>query len=113
MLTLNRRGRNRWVLLTRRWALKFPTLADWRSFLFGLLNNMNEADWAGPGRCPVKWRAPGGFLIVMPRAEIMTDEQFASFDAPGFCERHQVNAEHKPDSFGFLDGEVVAVDFGW
>jgi hypothetical protein len=111
---LNRRGRNRWVILTRRYAFKFPAPTSWRDLLYGLLNNMNEADWSHlPGRCPVHWAAPGGLLIVMPRARTLTEEEFHSFDSAAFCAVHGIVAEHKPDSFGWLGDRVVAVDYGW
>lgn len=112
---LNRRGANRWVILTKRHAFKIPRPTSWYAFLFGLLNNIHEARWSrqGTGRCPVLFAAPGGLLIVMPRAAILTDDEFLAFDAGEFCETHAVPAEHKPDSFGRLNGQVVAVDYGW
>jgi len=118
MFELNTRGANRLVILTRQHAYKIPTLRNWRDFLFGLLNNMNEARLgrAGlDGYCPVLFAAPGGFLIVMPRACILTEDEFLAFDAVEFCERgeYRINAEHKPDSFGRLGARIVAVDYGW
>jgi hypothetical protein len=111
---LNRKGFNRWVILTRRWAFKFPAPYSWRSFLYGMLNNMNEAE-QGRGKstaCPVVWRLPGGILNVMPRCEPLTPEQFATIDVSEF-KKHKLVVEPKHDSFGVLDGVIVAVDFGW
>jgi hypothetical protein len=111
---VNRSGRNRLVLLTARYAIKVPRLTSWRDFLFGLLNNLNEArDAKLEGRCPVVARLPLGLAIVMPRAEILSREEFAYFDYHGFCRRHAVRAEAKPDSFGKIGGNIVAVDYGW
>lgn len=110
MFEVNARGRNRLVLLTRRHAIKVPSLRCWRDFLFGLLNNMNEASWATePGHCPVLYAAPGGLLVVMPRARILTDAEFAAVDH----DRLPPRAERKPDSFGWVGGQLVAVDYGW
>lgn len=110
MLAIETRGRNRLVLLTRCYAFKIPTLRCWRDFLFGLLNNQNEAAWSGePGHCPVLFALPGGWLIVMPRLPIVTEDEFSRIDPAELPQR----AERKPDSFGWLDGQVVAVDYGW
>lgn len=116
MVTINRRGFNRTVVLTRRYALKFPTLRSWRDFLFGLLNNQTEARVGRsgkPGVCPVLWSIPGGWLVVMPRLAILSPEEFVAFDAKAFVERHGLSVEPKPDSFGRYRGQVVAVDYGW
>lgn len=108
-------GFNRWVLLVGSWAIKVPRMSTWRSLLFGLLNNMNEATIApdSEGACPILLAVPGGWAVVMRRARIMTDEEFARFDSEEFCRRHGLVAEHKPDSYGFVDGRPVCVDFGW
>jgi hypothetical protein len=114
-MTLNRRGFNRWVLLTRRWALKFPAPYSWRAFLYGLLNNMNERQQGRgkTGACPVVWSLPGGLLNAMPRVAPLSAAGFAALDVRAFCEAHQLVVEHKLDSFGLLNGELVAVDYGW
>lgn len=107
---INTRGRNRFVFLCGSLALKVPSLRNWRDFLFGLLNNMNEAQWSKQdGHCPVLFAMPGGFLVVMPRLRILTEEEFYDLDPAALVGR----AEHKPDSWGWLDGRVVAVDYGW
>lgn len=115
-MEINRCGANRTVILTRRWAIKVPTLRRWRDFLFGLLNNMNEAE-AGTrgyvGLCPVRFACPGGLFIVMPRVRTLTAEEFAKFDYSDFCTRHACPAEPKHDSFGWLGDKVVCVDYGW
>jgi hypothetical protein len=113
-ITLNRRGRNRWTLLLGNFAIKFPSPRSWQDFLFGILNNMKEAaDGHLPGRCPVLARSPLGLVIVMRRAEPLSDDEFASFDAYSFCREHGVRAECKPDSFGRLGDRIVALDYGW
>lgn len=111
-MTLNRAGRNRWVILTRRWAIKVPRPTSWRAILFGLINNLNEAAWSreGTGRCPVRLAIPGGFAIVMPRVPILDE---IAFDVAAFNEAHGLRVEAKPDSFGLLNGQIVAVDYGW
>jgi hypothetical protein len=115
----NRQGITREVILTRRYAIKIPKLAcGWKHFLWGLLANMQErtlskAGW--PELCPVVFSLPGGWLLVMRRAGILTDADWASFNAKAFCEtpNYFVPAEQwKQDSFGKIDGRIVAVDYG-
>lgn len=115
MIRVNLRGRNRFVLLVGRYALKFPSFRNWRDFLFGLLNNLNERDAyrRDPAhRCPVLFAAPGGFLLIMPRVRTLTDEEMAAVDAALWAQRSHA-PEAKPDSFGWHENTIVAVDYGW
>lgn len=106
-----RQGHSRTVIITRKWAFKFPSLRHWRGFLYGLLNNMAEVEWSGFNQsfCPVRFSLPGGFLVVMPRC--------APVDASYSDEMEEICLGHfwiedKLDSFGILNGQVVAVDYG-
>lgn len=111
-------GVTRRVLLIGRYAVKVPTMREWRLFLLGLLANMQEALFGRmnhPDLCPVLWSIPGGFLIVMRRARTLTDDEFAALDLERWVVRDEtftVPAEIKADSFGYLDGRLVAVDYG-
>lgn len=103
-------GLNRLVILTPRHAIKVPSLRCWRDFLFGLLNNMTEAEDCDrePFYCPVLWSAPLGLAIVMPRVRVLTEAEFPSVTLPrGGC------VEHKPSSWGWLGDRLVAIDYGW
>jgi hypothetical protein len=112
-----RRGCTRLVLLVGPWAVKLPHfLRGWRDGLYGLCGNMNEAERSGaPAACPVLWHIPGGFLLIMRRADALDDEEFAGLDAPALCDPHPAlrSAENTASSFGRLpDGRVVCVDYG-
>lgn len=112
-----RHGSTRVVLLIGRWALKLPSLYSWPHFLRGLLCNMQEAMFSATGwpeLCPVVLSIPGGWLVVMPRAHPISREEFFSMDYESFVQRpdHVVPVERKLDSFGMLDGRLVAVDYG-
>jgi hypothetical protein len=114
----NKQGITREVFLTRRYAIKIPKLIyGWQKFLCGLLANMQETTFARAGwpeLCPVVFSIPGGWLVVMRRAEPLSDAEWSAFDAPAFCEKpdYMIPAEFKRDSFGMLDGRVVAIDYG-
>jgi hypothetical protein len=109
-------GASRMVLLVGPYALKFPTVKRWELFLHGLLSNMQEAKFSAtnwPELCPVLFALPGGLLVVMPRcttlSEKLTREEYQAFtDRPDYV----IPAENKADSFGYMNGRLVAVDYG-
>jgi hypothetical protein len=104
------------VILTRTRAYKFPNPSSWKSFLFGLLNNMNEVRRSGrPGLCPVLWSIPGGWLVVMPRAWPISPFDWACMKHTALIAeiRTHTHIELKPCSWGFYKGSLVAVDYGW
>lgn len=110
-------GVTRRVLLIWSWAIKVPVMTQWRLFLLGLLANMQEALWSKTGwpeLCPVIWSTPGGFLLIMRRARVLTDEEFLVLNLEQWVQRpnYLIPAEIKSDSFGYLDGRLVAVDYG-
>mgnify|MGYP001600941842 CR=1 FL=1 len=148
-VSINRRGITRTVILVGAWAIKVPSFRygkfkwRWRSFLNGLLANLQEVDFAATGwpeLCPVVRSSRLGLFVVMPRVRVMTDEEFCEFDYVGFITREDyyarenlrskeknflgregaisepagflIPAERKADSFGWLDGRIVAIDYG-
>lgn len=111
------RGTTRVVFLIGRFAVKVPAVSEWRLFLLGLLANMQEVQWSAAGfpeLCPVMWSIPGGVCLVMQRARTLTEAEFNALDIKSWLDRgdYVVPAELKPDSFGYLDGRLVAVDYG-
>ena len=117
MIEVNREGCTRIVFLTKRLAIKIPNINSFRMALHGLLANDQERYYGKqkwPGLCPVIFAVSFGLLIVMRRAREMTLTEWQDFDYTGFCVRdtYRIPAEFKRDSFGILDGEPVAVDYG-
>lgn len=118
-LKWNRTGVMREVFLIGRWAVKIPKLTrGWRNFLQGLLANLQERELSArgyPQLCPVVFSIPGGWLVVMPRVEPLSNEFAADFDMIQFAETEDglsLPIEMKADSFGRLHERVVAVDYG-
>jgi len=116
-LVLVKHGATRTVLLIHRWAVKIPSCIEWRLFLQGLLANMQERKFAGtewPEFCPVIFGVPGGWLLVMRRAQPLTDDEWERFEPYTFCTPKDriIPAEAKRDSFGTLNKKIVAVDYG-
>lgn len=125
---MDRTGCTRVVFLVGRWAFKVPNFFEWRLFLKGLLANMMErlmwrnlsADFQGlkcldgVPLCPVKFSLPGGWLVVMPRVRVLTDEEY---EAPVHVRLKKAQfVEQKSLSFGWwFDGEterIYAIDYG-
>ena len=119
-MIVNRQGVTRIVILTGRFAIKFPRFGyGWRFGLQGLLANMQEREFGAAGwpeLCPVLFALPGGFALVMRRAEPLTDEQWEAFDPEAFRNSglpdRYIPVEGKRDSFGMIDGKIVAIDYG-
>jgi len=110
-------GTTRVVILVGNLAVKIPALQEWRLFLLGLLANMQERKfWKSkwPELCPVLWSLPGGWVTVMKRATPLTREQYDNMDLEGWTDRGEyvIPVEIKMDSFGWVDGRLVAVDYG-
>lgn len=57
---------------------------------------------------------PLGLLVVMPRVQLMTEGEFNKKKMARFCEKEDyfVPAELKHNSFGWLDGNIVCIDYG-
>jgi len=73
----------------------------------------SKTQW--PELCPVIFRLPLGLLIVMPRAEVLTELEFDMWDVDNFIhnEDYVVPCEKKANSFGRLpDGRIVCIDYG-
>ncbi len=108
-----RHGTTRTVLLIGRWAFKIPSFVEWRLFLLGLLANMQERKFTtlgDPLLCPVIFQVPGGFLCVMPRCTPLTRHEYSEHLVE--LKNWPLPVEHKLDSVGWLNGRIVAVDYG-
>lgn len=107
----NRRGITRDVLLTRRWAIKFPTtkygLAMWCR---GVLANKSEAEWSSvEGVNPVRWQI--WFVNVYRRAVMPPDD--AKIDYRSICPSFVPIGDRKPDNVGYVDGHLVWIDYDY
>jgi hypothetical protein len=115
---INKNGITRTVVFIGGYAIKLPCLRyGWRIFLCGLLANMQEVEWSRtkwPELCPVLWSLPYGLLLVMPKVRVMTGAEFHGFNSRAWAARpgYKVPVEHKADSFGYLSGKIVALDYG-
>lgn len=110
-------GISRTVYLVGPYAIKVPCARyGWAKWLRGLIANLQERSIGRAGLegvCPVLFADPLGFVVVMPRAEPLPGDLSAeAYDR--FVNRadYVIPAENKADSFGYLNGELVALDYG-
>lgn len=115
-----RRGITRTVVLTRRYAIKLPSLRSYGqglegrlwSIARGLLANQSEKEWAGYEAnrglvCPVLRSWLGGLTQVYPRCAPLRGDE-AEADLP----RLDPNpGDDKPTNFGWLNGRIVRIDY--
>lgn len=113
---INLTGTTRITILIGNFAVKIPNIRSYRLFLCGLLNNLSESllsrhnnlyEEYGLQLCPVIFSLPGGFMNIMPRAEVCTNiPHVARYqDLPDCIER-------KPDSFGYVKNKLMVIDYG-
>jgi hypothetical protein len=108
-------GEYRRVFLTKRHAIKLPRL---RKLIQGMRCNRWEREvwrvWVPEFRwknvCPVIFADPFGLIVVMPRAKTPISESDLDRELGG--SGPQATAEPKPESYGQLQGTVVAIDYG-
>jgi hypothetical protein len=128
VITIVRSGVTRTVLLTRRYAVKVPSLrgvypGGARGRLAGaargLLANQSEATWSGyptlAGRvAPVLWSGLLGLVQVYPRCAPLDAEVEAAFQAGFDALKPRLDpdpGDDKPDNYGLLNGRVVRLDY--
>lgn len=125
-----RAGATRTVILTKRYAFKFPRFYrkgrefEWSRILQGLLANLQERYWAKfdcEQLCPVVFSDPIGLLVVMPRCEevepkfgnsaIMCPVEFLWFERWG-NDGARVPIENVAANFGYLNNRLLCFDYG-
>jgi hypothetical protein len=79
------------------------------------VTGIDYSKFGWPELCPVVFHLPGGWLVVMPRAAPLSDEQIDGFDFGAYLmpdDGRAIPAEPKGDSFGIVNGRIVAIDYG-
>lgn len=124
-----RRGITRTVILTKRYAVKVPSLRGGsiggtrgrlQGFAWGVLANHAEFQWHSyepwSGKvAPVLRSWLGGLVQVYPRCEpfVATPEQeMAMFERTWLPMTLDPDpGDHKADNYGWLDGRIVRIDY--
>lgn len=122
-IKINKKGTTRFVILTNKFAIKIPKLGIFPpknkfygktiSFLNGWLANRYEYKWSKSGvygfLCPIQYSFLFSIIIIMKRADPVSDEEFISLDNNHF---NFGGYEHKADSYGKINNKLVIVDYG-
>ena len=117
IMKLIKTGATRWVLITKKYAFKFPSLYSYKNFLLGLLANMQEIEfWSLKWEklCPIIFYLPFGLLVVMPKCKMLTIEEWNNFNLNNFriSKNGIIPVENKRNSFGKFKNKIVAIDYG-
>lgn len=116
-----RSGSTRTVLLTKKYAFKFPTFHSWESFLKGLTGNLQERKWKGVTDdyhlCPLLYSNRFGLLNIMPRCTPIKNRGLYIIELTRICIMSPAAEEFyrrdaKPNNFGILHGRMVKLDYG-
>lgn len=114
-------GRCRFVFFAGRYAVKIPRLNSYEGFLQGLLSNITERKWRNyPDRhlCPIAYANCLGLVVVMRKAQEVTDIDRFSRDLDAICADEDGLGEDfyrwdgTPKNFGYLNGRLVKIDYG-
>jgi hypothetical protein len=124
VISINRRGVTRTVILTRRWAIKVPTIRGLgspelkgmriASFCRGVLANRTELEWSSVrGVNPVVW-SYRGLVNVYRRADPVPEGSFQEDkDYEGLTEDFVPIGDRKPENIGIIDGRIVWIDYDY
>lgn len=120
-----RRGITRTVLLTRRWAVKVPSLRAHGGGLPGVLwslsrgiqANLSEVEWSqysgetGDPICPARWSLLGGVVVIYPRCQPVPVDAAGEPLAPYPERPFGVPGDPKAANLGIYQGRVVWLDY--
>lgn len=116
-------GASRFVICVGKYAFKFPLAYPGQRFTRrlcnGILGNLTEKEFSSfefkfsdftLTCCPVVFSLPFGLLNVMYRVDPIGEDIFNKIlETPSFPDA--IEKKKKKDSFGILNGHLVAVDF--
>lgn len=110
-----KRGTTRLVFLIGGYAIKVPRPNRWKSFLRGILANMDERLWYK--NSPESWRLKmcpslscflGGFVLISKRAYPIDLEDYQEID---FSFYNPLPLDRKILNFGWYENRIVLVDY--
>lgn len=113
------KGTTRVVYVLGNYAFKFPRTNRWKSFLRGILANMDEYFWYKHSpiewkdkMCPVIFKSWGGFLLIMEKADELSDNEYNKKQFAEMFKIIPISLDNKIMNFGRLkNNKVVLVDY--
>lgn len=112
-----KKGTTRVVYLIGGYAIKIPRINRWKSFLRGILANMDERMWYK--HSPVDWKNKmcpsllclfGGFILICKRATPITQTIWdnGTIKKEDF---YPIPMDYKAINFGWYKSEIVLIDY--
>lgn len=113
------KGTTRVVYLIGKYAFKFPRVHHWKSFLKGILANIDEHYWYkhSPEQwkrkmCPVIFKSWWGILLIMTRAIHLEESEYNKEQFAEDFKDIPLSLDNKIINFGKLkDNTIVLVDY--
>lgn len=121
-IKINRNGCTRIVFIFKKIVVKIPNFTySWEHFLKGLIANIHESKcWKyNSGKfetglssllCPVLWCSYGGWILIMKKAKVLTDLEFIESDISEHIKHFA--GDDKSDSYGWINDNIVKIDYG-
>lgn len=116
---INKKGCTRWVICIDNVAFKFPALTNWRMFNLGRKANIKEWErsWLSDQRISYAKTllcVRGGLLNIQQRAKMFSRSEWLDRAGDIIIVKDVMfpHVEMKMDSFGYINGKIVAVDYG-
>lgn len=119
-MKVNKTGGTRIVIITKRYAIKFPRFNSWMAFVQGMLSNMTEGQWKDyPDKhlCPIHYSNRFGLIVVMARAKEIENEGLFWCELESLYHSCSLNRDFYeydafPKNFGYYNGRLVKIDYG-
>lgn len=126
-----RSGSRRFVFVFDNFVVKIPRITSWKSFIFGVLENLEERYWLVADNtkhvreereyplAKIYYADRFGFCVVMERADIfpldVLKENFplSYQETVKWSEGLSFHSDIKDGNLGLIDGQVVFVDYGF
>lgn len=118
------------VLVTEKYAFKFPKITSWKSFVFGVVENMVERYWyTADGQhydgkwqyeqlVPIVWADWLGLCVVQKRCEPLSLDQVEQYQED-LCKLQEwgkhmsFGGDIEAHNVGLYDGQVRLFDYGY
>lgn len=115
-----KKGTTRTVILIGSYAIKIPRFWHkfpshrWKIFLRGILANIDENFWwkcafQKEKLCPVLWKSPLGFILIMRRAAPLKEEEYDKEKLEN--DFKLLPLDNKLINFGKIENRIVLIDY--
>lgn len=120
-IKINLSGATRIVFIFKKFVIKIPNVREYKLFLYGILSNLQEKTFSKMKRedlAHVYFCSPFGLFLIMQRAEVTSDMNERRFIRMIYKKykdddlRCFMIADCKPDNWGYINGNLVKVDYG-